>query len=101
MRVFAGLCGRLAANRREHTPGQMFEKMLPTAGPTIAKITMTTIEDKRRVLELFRVEVKLSGGVATVTGRLKIEKREFDLQQAEIEFRAKSDAAARSWPVVL
>jgi len=42
---------------------------------------------------MFRVEVKISGGVATVTGRLKIEKREFDLQQEAIAFRAKNDAA--------
>ena len=60
-----------------------------------------TFEDKRRVLEMFRVEIKISGGVATVTGRLKIEKREYDLQQVAIEFRAKSDAAAHSWPAAL
>ena len=52
-----------------------------------------TFEDKRRALEMFRVEVKISGGVATVTGRLKIEKRQFDLQQEAIAFRAKNDAA--------
>jgi len=54
-----------------------------------------TFEDKRRALEMFRVEVKISGGVATVTGRLKIEKRQFDLQQEAIAFRAKNDAAIR------
>jgi len=28
---------------------------------------------------MFRVEVKIGGGVAAVTGRSKIEKREYDL----------------------
>ncbi len=46
---------------------------------------------------VFRVEGRISDGGATVAGRLKIERREHDLSQVAIEFRAKSDVAAYSW----